>query len=325
MATQSSEDEGLAKFRDLVAALTRTINTMEQHNESLDTESSNLSELEDTTEEKLEDVDEKLEKGKDDLETAHDEAVEEIDDLVAAAGEGVNDTLADAIKAIDAAEERFGTALKSATDDLEEGHSDLKDRGFSGLASDLDAVEQALKQAGTDMDGSGNTFEQAVQADGAEVEKELDEAEAKVDAAAGETRRELQEVTTRASEDGDSFDGMGTTLAAACESVFGAMESAYDELNSDVQDDMKGMVNSIRGTVKMEAGEIEEEVGTKMTQPTDAIEDTDVPTFLAQAGVADAAVQGVIATGAEMEKTVDNLLVCQEVCDTIKDTLAAMG
>src|SRR4029450_5666986 len=124
MAPQSGEDEGLAKFRDLVAALTRTINTMEQHNESLDTESSKLSDLEDTTEEKLEDVEEKLDKGKDDLESAHDEAVEEIDDLAGAARDGVNDTLADAVEAIDAAEERFGTAVQSASDDLEQGHSD---------------------------------------------------------------------------------------------------------------------------------------------------------------------------------------------------------
>jgi hypothetical protein len=117
---------------------------------------------------------------------------------------------------------------------------------------------------------------------------------------------------------------MGTTRASACETVFGAMESAYDELDGDVQEEMKGLADSIRGSIKTEADEIEEEVGTQLTQPTDTIKETDVPTFLAQVDVADAAVKGVIATGEEMEKTVDNLLVCQQVCDVIKDVLAAL-
>jgi chromosome segregation ATPase len=325
MANQGSEDEGLQKFRDLVAALTRTNNTMDQHNKSLDTESEKLSDLEGTAEKRLDDVEEALEKDKDDLDTAADEAVEEIDDLVGVAHEGATDTLADAIKDIDAAEARFGTALKSAGDDLDEGHADLKDRGFSALASDLDVVEQVLQQADKDMDTSGNTFEKAVHTDGAEVDKELDETEGKVNQAAGETRRELEEVKAKAGEHAESFDGMATALAAACETVFGDVEGDYGDLDGDVRDDVKGMVESIRKSAKEEADEIEEEVGTQMTQPTATIVDTDVPTFLAQADVAEAAVKGVIATGAEMEKTVDNLLVCKEVCDVIKDTLAAMG
>jgi DNA repair exonuclease SbcCD ATPase subunit len=324
MATQGGEDEGLSKFRELVSALTRAVNSMQEHNETLDTESSNLSDLEDTAEDTLGDVEEKLEEGKDDLESAHDEAVEEIDDLVGVARAGVTDTLADAVEAIDGAEERFNGAAQSAADELDEGHSALSEEGFAGLSSDLDVVEQALKQASTDMDGAGNTFEQAAQADASEVERELDEAEAKVVTATAETQRELQEVEAQAREDGQSFDDMGTAFASACETVFGEIDSSYDELDADVQDDAKGLVESIRKSVQDEAGEIEDAIGTHMKEPCETAVEVDAPVFLAQVEVAEAAVQGVIATGEDMKKTVDNLLVCQDVCDVIKDVLESV-
>jgi chromosome segregation ATPase len=325
MSTKTGgEDEGLAKLRALVAALTRTNEAMEQHNETLDSESNTLAELEDTVEEKVDDVEEKLEKARADIETAHDDAVEEIDDVVAAARAGVDDTLADAVKDIDRAETRFIDAAQDAGDELDQDHGDLRDQGFVGLAADLDVVEQVLKQAATEMDGSGDSFEGAVQADGTEVARELGEAEAKVETAAASTQNEQKEIETQAGSEGESFGDMGTAFDSAVDTLFDGIETGYDSLDDEVEDAAKSFVDMVRAAVKAEATEIEAEIGTEIQQPTAAVLDPAAVTYLAHVVVAEAAVGAVIETGEAMEKTVDNLMVCKDVCDTIRETLAAM-
>ena len=325
MATQTGEDEGVAKFRELVTNLTRTVKDMKDHNETLETESGALAELEDTTEDKIEDVEDKLEKAQGELQTAHDDAVEEIDDVVAAARAGVSDTLSDVVKDIDAAEERFKGAAQEAESELDQEHTELSEQGFSGLEADLDVVEEVLKRSNTEMDGSGDAFEQAVGDDGAEVDRELGDTEAKVDEAVGETRREQEEVETQAREDGESFADMGSAFLQACDTLFGEMATSYAGLDGEVQEDAKGLVQSIRNSVKAEAEALQTATGTHLEEPVGAFIDPNAPTYLAQVDVAEAATRGVIATGTELEKTVDNLLVCKDVCEVIKEALAELG
>jgi hypothetical protein len=228
------------------------------------------------------------------------------------------------MKAIDAAEERFKAAARAADETLSEEHSDLGEQGFSGLAADLDVVEQLLGQARTEMDAAGDGFEQAVEADAQEVERELADTEAKVDAAAAETRREQEEAETQAREDASSFETMGGVFVSSCETLFGEMSAAYDEFDDDVEDAASSLDESVRKSVQAEADEIEAEIGTSLQQPTEAVLDPDAPNYLKQVGAAEEAVRGVIETGQEMEKTVDNLLVCKDVCDLIKETLAQL-
>jgi hypothetical protein len=117
---------------------------------------------------------------------------------------------------------------------------------------------------------------------------------------------------------------MGGVFVSSCETLFGEMSAAYDDLDDDVEDAASSLEESVRKSVQAEADEIEAEIGTSLQQPTEAVLEPDAPNYLKQVGAAEEAVRGVIETGQEMEKTVDNLLVCKDVCDLIKETLAQL-
>jgi hypothetical protein len=318
-------DEGVASFEQLIAKLKGAIDRMQENVETVEGHASALDELEDTVEERVGAVSEALEEELTELGTARDQAVEEIDDVAAAARAAADERLQEAVQSIDAAETRFEGSANAAGTALDDSAGELREEGFSVLGADLDVVEQGLNDDKAATDSAVDAFEAGVQGEGQEFQQALADTGAKVDEASTATAAEQTEIVAKSDEATRTFETEGTEFGQQCTSVYEAVETRYDGVDTAVAADQKTFVEMVRDELKATADAVQSEIASQLEGPVDTLLEVDADLYMAELDVVAAQVAAVQATAARFDPIVTNLETCKEVCDVVQGVIDAVA
>jgi len=318
-------DEGVVKLEQFIGVLRTTIDQVAETTDTLESQASDLDDLEGTTESGFEDLSDALEEFEDDLGSARQDAVDDVGELTTLAREAGDQRLAEAESEVEGAVSSFDSTIRDGRAELDQAHSGLGAQGFDALASTIDGVESALDASRDEGDQEFEALDTGLTDFTERASDSFKEAEGKFDEGIGDLSDKSSSLVTDTGECVNGFTSDGADFQGEMTSLGGELVSLYEGWDDTIDSEATDLIDSVKGLMDDTAGFVETGGQDQLEAPADLTLNESFAPCLEELGEAQDVLDQAAGGPAEMlVPLVEELVKAESVMDTIDQLLNAV-